>query len=61
MTTRPPALARRALLALAATAALCGPAHAQKVIEMRYGHMNPPTSAAGMQAAWLAEAIAKHS
>lgn len=61
MTTRHPSLARRALLALAAAAALCGPAQAQKVIEMRYGHMNPPTSAAGMQAAWLAEAIAKHS
>ena len=37
------------------------PALAQKTIEMRYGHMNPPTSAAGMQAQWLAEAIAKNS
>jgi TRAP-type transport system periplasmic protein len=61
MTTRRPTLARRALLALAVAAACCGTAQAQKVIEMRYGHMNPPTSAAGMQAAWLAEAIAKHS
>ncbi len=57
-------LPRRALLALAAGAAIAGlsaPAHAQKVVELRYGHMNPPTSAAGMQANWLAEAIAKHS
>jgi TRAP-type C4-dicarboxylate transport system substrate-binding protein len=30
-------------------------------MELRYGHMNPPTSAAGMQATWLAEAIAKHT
>lgn len=61
MTTLSPALPRRALLALAAAAAFCGPVQAQKVIEMRYGHMNPPTSAAGMQAAWLAEAIARNS
>ncbi len=57
-------LPRRALLALAtgtALAALCAPANADKVIEMRYGHMNPPTSAAGIQANWLAEAIAKYS
>lgn len=37
------------------------PALAQKTVEMRYGHMNPPTSAAGMQAQWLADAIAKNS
>ena len=37
------------------------PALAQKAIEFRYGHMNPPTSAAGMQAQWLAEAIAKNT
>jgi len=57
-------LPRRALLGLAACAALagvCSPALAQKVMELRYGHMNPPTSAAGMQATWLAEAIAKHT
>lgn len=59
--TRPAILSvRRALLGLAA-AALCAPALAQKAIEFRYGHMNPPTSAAGLQASWLAEAIAKHT
>lgn len=36
-------------------------AHAQKTIEFRYGHMNPPNSAAGMQAQWLAEEIAKRT
>jgi tripartite ATP-independent transporter DctP family solute receptor len=55
---------RRALLGLAAwaaCAALASPALAQKTVELRYGHMNPPTSAAGMQANWLAEAIAKNT
>ena len=36
-------------------------AQAQKTIEWRYGHMNPPTSAAGIQANWLAEAVEKHT
>jgi len=36
-------------------------AHAQKVTEWRYGHMNPPSSAAGIQANWLAEAVEKHT
>ncbi len=40
---------------------LASMAMAQKPIEFRYGHMNPPTSAAGMQAQWLADAIAKNS
>ncbi len=56
--------ARRRIVGLAACAALVGlalPAHAQKTIEFRYGHMNPPTSAAGMQANWFAEALTKHS
>jgi tripartite ATP-independent transporter DctP family solute receptor len=63
MTTRPPAMFRRCLLALAAagTAALCLPAQAQKVLEFRYGHMNPPTSAAGQQAQWFAEAVARQT
>lgn len=58
-----PAFTRRSLLALAAGAALALPAlsQAQKTVEFRYGHMNPPTSAAGQQAQWLAEAIAKHT
>lgn len=63
--TKPLALMpRRALLGLATAAALCGlsvPVQAQKVMEFRYGHMNPPTSAAGMQAAWFAEAVGKYS
>lgn len=49
-------------LVLAATtlllSAAAGPAAAQKPVEFRYGHMNPPNSAAGMQAQWLADSIA---
>lgn len=56
-----PSFPRRCLLALAAAGALALPAQAQKVVEFRYGHMNPPTSAAGQQAQWLAEAVAKHT
>lgn len=53
---------RRALgLTLALTLGASASAQAQKTIEFRYGHMNPPTSAAGIQANWLAEAIAKYS
>jgi tripartite ATP-independent transporter DctP family solute receptor len=57
---------RRAVVAgLAAAAALAASpaalAQQAKTIEWRYGHMNPPNSAAGMQAQWLAEAIAKYS
>ncbi len=54
---------RRLAAAVAATLTLCatGTALAQKTIEFRYGHMNPPNSAAGMQATWLAEAIARHT
>jgi tripartite ATP-independent transporter DctP family solute receptor len=54
---------RRCLLAFAVTAAFALPAQAQaqKTIEFRYGHMNPPTSAAGMQAQWLAEEIGKRT
>ena len=32
-----------------------------QTLELRYGHMNPPTSAAGIQAQMLAEAIAKNT
>jgi tripartite ATP-independent transporter DctP family solute receptor len=55
--------ARRAVAAFVAGAALAfsTAAFAQKAVEWRYGHMNPPTSAAGLQAAWLAEAVAKHT
>jgi TRAP-type transport system periplasmic protein len=52
---------RALVAAVAVTLATAGAAHAQKTIEMRYGHMNPPSSAAGLQAQWLAEAIAKHT
>lgn len=51
----------QSLLAAALGLSAMAPALAQKTIEMRYGHMNPPTSAAGMQAQWLADAIAKNS
>jgi TRAP-type transport system periplasmic protein len=59
-----PRLSRRAVGLLAAAGlalAAAGSAHAQKTIEFRYGHMNPPGSAAGQQANWLAEAIGKHT
>ena len=32
-----------------------------QTLELRYGHMNPPTSAAGIQAQMLADAIAKNT
>src|SRR5688572_31498231 len=44
-----------AALALATTLA------GAQTVELRYGHMNPPTSAAGIQANMLAEAIAKNT
>lgn len=53
--------ARRAVLAAAIAFGLSAPALAQKTVEFRYGHMNPPNSAAGMQAQWLADAIAKNT
>jgi tripartite ATP-independent transporter DctP family solute receptor len=49
------------LTAALLAAGTLGPAHAQKTVEFRSGHMNPPSSAAGLQANWLAEAIAKHT
>ena len=54
---------RRTLCALIAalTVAAAPAAFAQKAVEFRYGHMNPPNSAAGMQAQWLADAIAKNT
>lgn len=58
------AVLRRTVVAtlVAAAAGLAAPiAHAQKTVEWRYGHMNPPNSAAGMQAQWLADAIAKNT
>ena len=44
-----------AALTLAATLAQA------QTVELRYGHMNPPTSAAGIQANMLAETIAKNT
>ena len=53
---------RLALAALTlALSAAAGPALSQKAVEFRYGHMNPPNSAAGMQAQWLADAIAANT
>jgi tripartite ATP-independent transporter DctP family solute receptor len=47
------------LFAAAFAIALAVPAYAQKPLEFRYGHMNPPNSAAGMQAQWFADGLAK--
>jgi tripartite ATP-independent transporter DctP family solute receptor len=44
-----------------ALATVSGQALSQKAVEFRYGHMNPPNSAAGMQAQWLADAIATNT
>jgi tripartite ATP-independent transporter DctP family solute receptor len=44
-----------------ALATASGQALSQKTVEFRYGHMNPPNSAAGMQAQWLADAIAANT
>jgi tripartite ATP-independent transporter DctP family solute receptor len=52
-------MAFRLFAAAALGLALAVPAHAQKPLEFRYGHMNPPGSAAGMQAQWFADGIAK--
>ena len=51
----------KSLVAAALGLTLLPYAAAQKPLELRYGHMNPPTSAAGMQAQWLADSIAKTS
>ena len=48
-----------ALAALLVAPAL--PALAQKTVAFRYGHMNPPNSAAGLQAQMLADLIAKNT
>jgi tripartite ATP-independent transporter DctP family solute receptor len=62
MTASRPTFSRRPLIAsLAAALLTLGSAAAQAQKEFRYGHMNPPTSAAGMQANWLAETIAKNT
>ena len=55
----------RTAIAAAAIAGLIGaaapsPSSAQ-TLELRYGHMNPPNSAAGMQAQMLADTIAKNT
>src|SRR5262249_41634066 len=54
--------ALRGALAAGGLAALIGvSAPNAQTLEPRYGHQNPPTSAAGIQAQWLAEAIAKNT
>jgi len=52
-------MATRTFAAALLGAALAIPAYAQKPVEFRYGHMNPPNSAAGMQAQWFADGLAK--
>lgn len=63
MSARPHSLIRRLTLAVGLSLALgvSTGVHSDQSVEFRYGHMNPPTSAAGVQANWLAEAIEKHS
>jgi TRAP-type transport system periplasmic protein len=59
-----PALARRAMLGACAFTVAAGVAlssAAGQELTLRYGHMNPPNSIPGMQAEWLAEAIARHT
>lgn len=54
---------RRAVGFFAALAGmlLAPSAQADKDIQWRYGHMNTPSSAAGFQAAWFAEAVEKNT
>ncbi len=63
MSNRLSSLLRRSVAGLGAALVLSAslPAYAQKTVEFRYGHMNPPNSAAGLQATWFAEALAKYS
>jgi TRAP-type transport system periplasmic protein len=51
----------RICAAAALTAAIAPAAMAQRAVELRYGHMNPPNSAAGIQAQMLADSIAKNT
>lgn len=53
---------RRAVGFAALAGMLLAPsAQADKDIQWRYGHMNTPSSAAGFQAAWFAEAVEKNT
>lgn len=65
MAALPGALGRSSFLKLCAAVALgvalSPAAMAQKTVELRYGHMNPPGSAAGIQAQMLADGIAKNT
>lgn len=63
--TDPFSMTRAGFLKLVAGASLAGAAgggaRAQAPLELRYGHMNPPSSAAGIQAQMLADEIARNS
>lgn len=65
MTISRTTMTRASFLKLMAGASLVGISGsrlaAQSPVELRYGHMNPPTSAAGIQAQMLADEIAKAS
>ena len=50
-----------AAFAVAGSTALATCAVSAQTIELRYGHMNPPNSASGMQAQMLADTIAKNT
>lgn len=53
--------ARRNAMVFAIGAALSYSVLAGQSVEWRYGHMNSPTSAAGQQAQWFADAVAKNT
>ncbi|MFP5405670.1 MAG: ABC transporter substrate-binding protein, partial [Gammaproteobacteria bacterium] len=57
-------VSRRSALALgigAASVAVFPSLSRAKSLTLRYGHNNEPTSVAGAQADWFAEAVARHS
>lgn len=58
-----PSYARRTLLrtALLLLMGACAPIANAKPLELRYGHMNPPNSAAGIQAQMFADTVAKYT
>lgn len=58
-----PQLSRRTLVraAMLLLMGACAPVALAKPLELRYGHMNPPSSAAGIQAQMFADAVAKYT
>lgn len=58
-----PCFNRRTLLqaAMVLVMGACAPALSAKPLELRYGHMNSPSSVAGLQAQMFADKVAKHT